>query len=128
MKVKIILTFIGGIFTGIALTIICAFLFAKSAKTDNDDIVIFEQATQEIKAEKFEVIQVLSDDGALATIKDWGDNYMTVVLFLDNGDGFYDDQIIETPDGKCVKQIGTFKYVTRENVRKTVPIVDFFDE
>ena len=48
-----------------------------------------------------------------------------VVLFLhENGKSYYDDQIIKIPSGKCVKQIGVYKYPTKDGFEKTVPIVD----
>ena len=126
--VKYILTFIGGIFTGIILTFVLAFMFSNS-NTPSKDVVLFEQPTQEIKAEKFEVMQVLPDGSALATIEGFKyDNYGTIVMFLNNGNGFFDDQIIEIPKGKCVKQIGTYQYMTRMEMQKTVPVVDFFDK
>ena len=41
-----------------------------------------------------------------------------------NGKSYYDDQIIKIPSGKCVKQIGVYKYQTKDGFEKTVPIVD----
>jgi len=44
---------------------------------------------------------------------------------LVNSDGktYYDDQKIEISN-KCVRQIGSYQYTTKDNFEKTVPAVD----
>ncbi len=55
--------------------------------------------------------------------------YGTVVMFLANDDeSFYDDQVISLPKGKCFRQIGTYRYNTRQNIEKTVPVLGIFDK
>lgn len=73
--------------------------------------------------------QVLDSGDALAN--EIEEKYSTslhtglVVLFLhENGKSYYDDQIIKIPSEKCVKQIGVYKYPTKDGFEKTVPIVD----
>ena len=57
------------------------------------------------------------------------DNFGMIVLFLaDKGASYYDDQKIDVPSGKKVMQIGTYKYVTRSEMEKTVPVVDILDK
>ena len=52
-----------------------------------------------------------------------------MVLFLcDEGKSYYDDQVIKVPEGKCAKQIGTFKYSTKAGFDKTVPIVSILNK
>ena len=51
-------------------------------------------------------------------------NYGLVVLFLsDENSTYYEDQIITVPVGKCLKQVGTYRYMTRQNMEKTVSCV-----
>lgn len=81
-------------------------------------------------------MQVLDDGSALATATTFGFGepediryFGTVVLFPPKeGTSYYDDQRIRVPKGKILKQIGTFRYESRQEDVKTVPIVDFFDE
>ena len=57
------------------------------------------------------------------------DNFGMIVLFLaDKGTSYYDDQKIDVPSGKKVMQVGTYKYVTRSEMEKTVPVVEILDK
>lgn len=86
-------------------------------------MVCFEKPQQEIRAKEFKVIQVYPDGSALAIVDDL-DNYGTVVaLPAEEGSSYYDVQKIAVPKGKCARQIGTYRYVTRQNIEKTVPVV-----
>lgn len=123
-KVKFIMTYVGGIITG------CLLMFGYASymnKTNSDQAVYFEQPQQVINAQKLRVIQVLSDGSALAIIEDMGSYGTVLALTAVKGSSYYDDQKIEIPFNKCVKQIGTFRYTTNQNVEKTVPIVGLFD-
>lgn len=125
VRTKFILTYIGGIVSGIVLTF--AFLLtlgmAKNASS-NDDIVMFEHPQGEIKIKSFDVMQVLPDGSALAMANDYL-NYGTIVLFLaKDGSAYYDNQVIEVPAGMCVMQVGTYKYISRQEILKTVPVVE----
>lgn len=94
----------------------------------HDGTVYFENAGQVIPIRKLHVIQVYDDGSALAIADDFG-YYDTVVAFpARDGSSYYDDQKIVIPSGKCIKQIGTFKYMTRQEIEKTVPIVEIFDK
>ena len=44
------------------------------------------------------------------------------------GSSYYDDQIIEVPAKKVVRQVGTFKYTSKAGLDKTVPIVKLYDK
>lgn len=132
-RTKSILLFVGGMVTGIVITIaflVCLGWYKTHDESNNDDVVMFEKPQQEIKAKTFRVMQVLPDGSALATVDDGIDspNFgMVVALPGGNGMSYYDDQRIEVPSGKRVMQVGTYKYMTRQNVEKTVPIVQAMD-
>lgn len=125
-RTKFILTYLGGVLTGIVLTFVFAFMVTSQGLGDN--IVMFEKTQKEIKVTSFKVMQVLPDGSALAGVEDM-DNFGMIVLFLaDKGASYYDDQKIDVPSGKKVMQIGTYKYVTRSEMEKTVPVVDILDK
>ena len=91
-------------------------------------MIIFEQPQQKIDAKSFEVLQVLPDGNALATVKS-NENFGMIVMLLANKNAtYYDDQKIEVSTGKCARQIGTYRYMTRNNIEKTVPIIDIVNE
>lgn len=118
------LIFIGGIVTGVALTFIVAFI-VNSRNAANNNFVMFEQEGKVISTNSFEVFQVLDSGDALANeIKEYDMPTGLTALFLnEDGASFYDDQVIKISIGKCVRQLGTYKYPTKSGFEKTVPIV-----
>lgn len=130
IRTKSVLIYIGGIVTGIILTFVILLFVAKSNSDNpsNDNMIIFEQPQQKIDAKSFEVLQVLPDGNALATVES-PENFGMIVMFRAKGNAsYYDDQKIEIPTGKCARQIGTYRYMTRNNIEKTVPIIDIVNE
>lgn len=129
-RTKSVLIYIGGIVTGIILTFVILLFVAKSNSDNpsNDNMIIFEQPQQKIDAKSFEVLQVLPDGNALATVES-NENFGMIVMLLANKNAtYYDDQKIEVSTGKCARQIGTYRYMTRNNIEKTVPIIDIVNE
>lgn len=129
-RTKSVLIYIGGIVTGIILTFVILLFVAKSNSDNpsNDNMIIFEQPQQKIDAKSFEVLQVLPDGNALATVES-NENFGMVVMLLANKNAtYYDNQKIEVSTGKCARQIGTYRYMTRNNIEKTVPIIDIVNE
>lgn len=129
-RTKSVLIYIGGIVTGIILTFVILLFVAKSNSDNpsNDNMIIFEQPQQKIDAKSFEVLQVLPDGNALAMVKS-NENFGMIVMLLANKNAtYYDDQKIEVSTGKCARQIGTYRYMTRNNIEMTVPIIDIVNE
>ena len=132
-RTKSILIYVGGIVTGIILTFAFFFFVAlgnANGTPPDENVVLFEKPQQEINVKSFKVMQVLPDGSALATVNDTFDidHIGMVVLFLaDEGISYYDEQIINVPTGKRVMQIGTYKYITRSEMEKTVPIVEIME-
>ena len=132
MKVKFILTYVAGIVTGIVLIFAVGLFMAKSVatSTSNKDVVMFEKPRGVVPGKVFKVMQVLPDGSALATVGDFeSGNYGTTVLFLgDESTSYYDSQKITVPSGKVAKQIGTYSYMARSEMYKTVPVVEIMAE
>ena len=125
-KTKFILTYVAGIVTGVVLTFMVGFLVTKlQARSSSDEIVMFDKPRGVVPGDIFEVIQVMPDGSALATgCSILSDNYGTIVLFIgDESTSYYDNQKIYVPDGKVLKQVGTYSYMARNEMYKTVPIV-----
>jgi len=131
------LIFIGGVVTGVVLTFLFAFI-VNSRNAVGSNYVMFEQEGKVISTNSFEVLQVLDSGDALASeleklprevsispeMEEYGPPTGLTVLFLaEDGASYYDDQKINVPAGKCVRQLGTFKYLTNSDFEKTVPIV-----
>lgn len=126
-RLKLTLTYIGGIITGVLLFLVLSYvIFSRSEGEASYDIVMFNKPQSKIGANEFEIIQVLSDGSALAAALDI-DYVGTIVLFLPNkDDAYYDNQKISVHKGKCIRQIGIYKYKTMQDIIKTVPVVDFY--
>lgn len=125
-KTKFILTYVAGIVTGVVLTFMVGFLVTKlQARSSSDEIVMFDKPRGVVPGDIFEVIQVMPDGSALATgCSILSDNYGTIFLFIgDESTSYYDNQKIYVPDGKVLKQVGTYSYMARNEMYKTVPIV-----
>ena len=134
--------FLLGSITGAILTIVILVIIGMSMNnstmgggTTNSypGLVIFEQPAEEIKAPSFRVMQVISNNMALAHAGEnkYGEvwyNGMLVLLTGDEGTYFYDDQIVEVPKRKIARHIGTYQYETKSEIRKTVPVVKILDK
>lgn len=92
-----------------------------------DGISLFEEPGDIMDESSFQVFQALDDGAALA--HGFGDDnssrYSGIIVLLYNEDGspYYDEQVVDVPVGKCARQIGIYRYRTRMDVGKTVPVV-----
>ena len=129
---KKVLIFIAGIVTGAILMLVIAALIGNSSngESSNNGMTFFEKEGDCISENNFEVFQVLDSGDALANeIDELSISTGLMVLFLcDEGKSYYDDLVIKVPEGKCAKQIGTFKYSTKAGFDKTVPIVSILNK
>ena len=126
---KKIWVYILGILTGIAATILILIIIGKSA--NDDGTVFFDKPGKVMEDTSYKVIQALNDGFALANGQgDYGESYvgLTVLIYNEDGTPFYDGQIITAPKGKCFRQIGIYRYQTRIEIDKTVPIVTLYDK
>ena len=132
MKVKFILTYVAGIVTGIVLIFAVGLFMAKSVatSTSNKNVVMFEKPRGVVPGKVFKVMQVLPDGSALAIVDDIeSENIGTEVLFVGNDStSYYDGQKINVPSGKVAKHVGTYSYMIRNVIHKTVPVVEIMAE
>lgn len=125
---KKIWVFILGIITGIILMLVFSVIYVKcsSGRNSSDGMTLFEEVGDCVSDNSFEVLQVLESGAALATEnKDYLSSgpRLTVLFLNEDGQFYYDDQTIEIPAGKCARQVGVFKYLTKSNHDATVPVV-----
>lgn len=122
------LIFIAGVVTGAVLMIIVGYIISRE-NVANDNFVLFEQEGKVVSTNSFKVFQVLDSGDALAKElddKEFGlplPTGLTVLFIYEDGVYYYDDQVIKVPAGKCVRQLGFYKYPTKSGFEKTVPIV-----
>ena len=142
--------------TGVVVGVICTFLLtafmsekeshgsasvavetaSKQQKKDelrDKGIVIFDKKGDVIEEKSLKVMQVIGEDAALVHGKEKDDNYdmyLGSIYLITNYEQkyYYDEQIINIPAGKVLRQIGIYNYLTRMDMKKTVPIVMIMDE
>ena len=138
------LVFLLGFIAGIAFTFICVLIIAKSnADSKPDGMTFFEQPTQCFTGENYVVIQTIEGKYALAYEEVYHDEYLlfssekikvrrktgvVVLITNDNGEYYYDEQEIPVPKGLCMRQVGVYNYLNKDNISKTVPIVKLMDK
>lgn len=126
--------FLLGLISGVVLTLVTMVILAMGANTNanNNGVTFFDKPGECLNAKAFEVMQVVDNNHALAHEVEWNDvleRYVQTGLGLlvlvtnDNGEYYYDNQIIEVPQGMCMRQVGIYRYQTRMDMEKTVPIV-----
>lgn len=132
MIMKKWLIFLGGVVTGIVLTILFEFLLYVSHSNSNDGTTWFEKPGDVIEMKSFKVFQVLDKDAALVNgvTEEESDFYSGAVYLLTNKDSkyYYDDEVIKVPEGKVARQIGIYQYQTKTEFEKTVPIIQIMDK
>lgn len=133
------LVFLLGFISGIIFTFVMMLYVAKQSvdevveKVDNG-MTFFEQPGDCLSSNQFEVMQVLGDNYALAYEQKYDEylGYMRTDLLVlvtnDEGVYYYDEQTIKVPKGKCMRQVGIYKYQTKLEDWKTVPIVKLMDK
>ena len=122
---KKIWVFILGIITGIILTVLFAVIMSNSS---NNGVTMFDQPGDCVGNKSARVFQVIGTDAALVNevqkMQYTGtEMYTGKTMLITNREGktYYDDQIIKAP--KCFRQIGIFKYQSRNGMDNTVPVV-----
>jgi len=132
---KEVLLYVAGIVTGVILSIVVVAIISSSGDNNANQnkligATLFQEPTEVVNEKSLKVLQVVRNDAALVHGRNkYGDYYGTLYLIInDEGEYYYDDQIIKVPQGKVVRQIGVYKYTTKSETRKTVPIIKIMDE
>lgn len=125
--------FVLGFIAGAVFLFFVLLIIGKSSSNDNG-MTYFDKPGKCISKKDFKVFQVIGEGYALAEERLEFSSEITlpgnllVLVTNDNGELYYDDQIIEVPKGKCMRQIGVYEYQTRMETIKTVPIVQVMNE
>jgi hypothetical protein len=127
------IVFVLGFVSGIVFLFLVLLIIGKSSSNDNG-MTYFEKPGKCISKKDFKVFQVIGEGYALAEERLEFSSGITlpgnllVLVTNDNGELYYDNQIIEVPKGKCMRQIGVYEYQTKSENWKTVPIVQLMNE
>ena len=124
---KNFIVFILGLISGGVLTIGLIMILAIGANESNKGMTMLEQPGECMSTNSFSVTQVIDENAALARETDLFSDLL-VLLVNDEGILYYDNQIINIPEGKCARQVGVYKYTTHSGIEKTVPIVKIMEQ
>lgn len=136
---KKIWVYLLGVLTGIIVSIIVLIIIGVVVNSKNDPgtrmsngMSFFDAPGEVIDESSFKVIQALGDGAALAEGK--GNSHssfylgINALLYNEEGQPYYDEQIIKAPQGKCFRHVGIYRYQTISGIDKTVPIVMIMDK
>ena len=123
-----------GFFLCVALGYISLFLFDDIDDYSQEpkqlyELTLFDKPGDCISSKDFQVTKVDDQGNAFAREKssDYSDLYfgMTVLFLATDSISYYDEQIIRIPKGKCVKQLGIYRYKLSglPGDNKTIPAV-----
>lgn len=151
---KNLLFFAGGLVIGVLLTVLCFTFLIKNDKNATDSpktlletemqenteeqqreklremgITLFEEIGDVINEESVQVFQVIAEDAALVNGKGEYSHYIGPVYLIVNNEGeyYYDEEIIEVSKDQEFRQIGIYRYETNSGY-KTVPIIGKVDK
>lgn len=125
---KNIMIFIAGMVTMLTLIVLFGIIVNYSNNSGYPGLTLFEKDGKCVNARQLVIMQTLEHDVALAHAKTqpntiYDPNEILVLLLGDETSHYYDDEKINVPKGKCTKQVGTYRYESRELGMKTVPAV-----
>ena len=123
---KKFLIFLLGLVTGVILTFIIA-LIINSKNNLSYGISFYDHPGDVMNVKTFEVIQSLDKGTALAWEDDSYSHDLTVLLWNQEGNAYYDNQRVSVPVGKCFRQVGLYRYSSKMGM-KTVPVVTIMDK
>ena len=123
---KNFIVFILGLISGGVLTIGLIMILAIGANESDKGMTMLEQPGECMSTNSFSVTQVIDENAALARERDLFSDLL-VLLVNDEGILYYDNQVINIPEGKCARQVGVYKYTTHSGIEKTVPIVKIME-
>lgn len=119
-----------GILTGFAITIAAAFILNKKP-SHSEGVSMFKEVGEMQTAKVYRIMQTLDDTHALAIDSDDVFSVLSgkcVYLIGDIDSHFYDDMEISASGNKRFYQVGTYRYMTKEEIWKTVPAVKLLDK
>lgn len=102
-------------------------------KKNNGPETIFDAPRECVSSNRFEVETILNSRYVIAKeldpeIDDYNIPTGLEVVFIDENDEYYTEQVIKIPSGKCARQIGVYKSDHYMYNDKTLPIVEIMNK
>lgn len=122
-----------GVLSGVVLTFLVSLIINRSK---NSDISYFDEPGEAITVEcygrekpviSFKIFQTLDKNAGLALGEDFCSRDLLVLVISDNDQSLFDNQTIVATKGKCFRQIGIYKYKSKDEMYRTIPVVMLMD-
>jgi len=126
---KNFLIFGEGVVAGFILAVVVGVVLV-SYNEGMENLKMFDAPGEVVSSRSFKVLQVFDENSGLVNGEGkWeyidGDLYFFI---NQKGQALYDDQIIKVPEGKEARIMGTFRYTSKSDIVKTVPVVMLLDK
>lgn len=131
---KKILVYILGILTGIILTVLVSLIINRSKHSDvtffdePGDYVTVECFGKTTPVKSFTVFQTLGENAGLAMGDELCARDLLVLLYSEDRQSVYDNQTIVASKGQCFRQIGIYKYKSKDKQHRTIPVVMLMED
>lgn len=102
-------------------------------KKNNGPATMFDAPRECVSSNRFEVETILNSRYVIAkeldpAVDDYNIPTGLQVVFIDENNEYYTEQVIKIPKGKCARQIGVYKSDHYMYDDKTLPIVEIMDK
>ena len=125
---KTFITFLFGMVCGaIALIGISLLLQRTNLESTFHGKTYLHEVGDVISTNNFRILQVTDSGDALAREETDELSFLLVLFPKNDQQEYYDEQVIYTPAGKCLRQVGTYRYTSVKDIEKSIPIVELFD-
>lgn len=102
-------------------------------KKSNGPETIFDAPRECVTSRPLKVVDILDSRYVIAKelrpgLEEYGATTDLTVVFIDENNEYYTDQVIRIPKGKCARQVGVYKSTHLLYDDKTLPIVEIMDK
>ena len=104
-----------------------------TTKKKKGPVTMFSEPRECVGSNDFKVEIILDGKYVIAKelfegLEKYGSTTDLTVVFIDNDNSYYTDQVIKVPKGKCARQVGVYKSTHFMYDDKTLPIVEFMSK
>ncbi len=125
---KTFITFLFGMVCGALLLIGISFFWRRAhLESSSHSRTYLKEVGEVISTRNFRILQVTDKGDALAREESDEMSFLLVLFPKKDGQEYYDEQVLYTPPGKCLRQIGTYRYTSVKDIEKSIPIVGLYD-
>ena len=102
-------------------------------KKNNGPATIFDAPRECVTSRPLKVVDIFDSRYVIAKelhpgLEEYGATTDLTVVFIDENNEYYTDQVIKIPSGKCARQIGVYKSTHFMYDDKTLPIVEIMNK